>query len=661
MRRIGPATGGLIIETSREITNKEEAVAGHTFEVPIQRPDAWSFADVEASTVLPGWKHDRTALAALFSKAELRRLDRSRAVAGPRTVVFLSYENRWARSGGIAAIAAMLPGELAAAGERVIRLSPLHAGLQTAPPRSGLESCGVCSVVYDGVEVPVSVYLATEGGREWYLFEAAGFFDADGGAGGADPYVFGDETRAHRDGNHSKLLRDALFAAKAIPAVLATLALEGRIDRNLIVHAQDWELAAVALTVKEALLGGPLKGFSASVLLTLHNPYDHRLSDHVLAKITDRLGSERWPLLHHDNHTVLARMIPLADAPSSTVSRRFAQELTTDPLQTAHFVAHYRKILARQGVVGIDNGLFAQLPGPNPALDGAIAAALRGRTSALLALKRAARRKALGELGDYLERLVAAANPNEPVYGTLDGGSGRPLSRLPDDVPVFLMTGRLDPGQKGFDVFAAAIDKMPAGLGRYIVSPLSPMASDPDTRLNLDFLARLAEWRPGEVVVLPFRIAAIYADLVRGVTWSVWPSLYEPFGGVTEPYVWLTPVIARATGGLVQQVIDFGISPEDATGLLYRETVPADRAWQEEAQQAMQGEQDPVARASTALFRAQAAALSEAISAAASLYRDHRSDYGRLIANLPAMCHVLDWGRSVRDYRAWYDAASISG
>jgi glycogen synthase len=642
----------------RQITDQEEAMASDTFEVPILRPDAWSFADVEASTVLPAWRHDRTALAALFSRTELRRLDAGRAVAGPRTVVFLSYENRWARSGGIAAIAAMLPAELAAAGEQVIRLSPLHAGLRTAPPGSSLESCGACSVVHDGVEVPVSVCMAVENGREWYLFEAPGFFDADGGAGGADPYVFGDETRAHRDGEGSKLLRDALFAAKAIPAVLATLAREGGISRNLVVHAQDWELAAVALTVKEALLAGPLKGFTASVLLTLHNPYDHALSNAALARITSRVGPERWPLVHHGNHTMLAHMIPLADAPISTVSRRFAQELTTDPLQTAHFAAHYQEILVRQGVIGIDNGLFAQVPGPAPALDKAMAAARRGRAGPLLELKLASRQRALRELDGYLRQLAAVPNPNEPVFGTLDGGTGRPLGDLPGDVPVFLMTGRLDPGQKGFDVFAAAIAETPAGLGRYIISPLSPMAFDPDIRANLDYLEDLAERRPGEVVVLPFRIADIYADLVRGVTWSVWPSLYEPFGGVTEPYVWLTPVIARATGGLVQQVVDFDISPIDATGLLYRETVPAGRAWQEAAQRAMQGEQDPAARASSALFRAQATALREAIVEAAGLYRDRPGDYARLIANLAAMCRVLDWGRSVRDYRTWYDSAS---
>jgi len=56
-------------------------MASDTFEVPIQRPDAWSFADVEASTVLPGWKHDRTALAALFLPARAGSAGRSLCVA----------------------------------------------------------------------------------------------------------------------------------------------------------------------------------------------------------------------------------------------------------------------------------------------------------------------------------------------------------------------------------------------------------------------------------------------------------------------------------------------------------------------------------------------------------------------------------------------------
>ena len=636
-------------------------MASDTFEVPIQRPDAWSFGDVEASTVLPGWKRDRTALAALFSPPEVELLGEHPATAGPRTIVYLSYENRWAKSGGIAAIATMLPGELAAAGEQVVRLSPRHSALKTAPAVSDLQAVGETTVVFGGAGHTVTAYRAAENGREWYLFGADGFFDADGGAGRDDPYVFSDETLERRNGDRSKLLRDSLFAAGAIPGVLALLAGEGRIGRNLTVHAQDWELAGVALTVKEAQLDGPMQDIAASVVLTLHNPYDHRLSDVALGRITKRVGAARWPLVSEANSTMLARMIPLADGPISTVSRRFAQELTTDPLQTAHFAAHYQQILSRQAVIGIDNGLFAAMPDRDPALETAIRTALEGRAEALLGIKLAARKQALSALQEYLSRLGATPDPAEPVYGTLDGGDGRPLTGLPDDVPIFLMTGRLDPGQKGFDVFAAAIGSLPPGLGRFVISPLSPLTGDPDTRSNLDYLAGLARRRPGEVVVLPFRIAGIYADLVKGITWSVWPSLYEPFGGVTEPYVWLTPVIARATGGLVQQVIDYGISPADATGILYRESVPTDRAWQETAQKAMQRATGPVEREATALAQAQAAALRMAIVSAAELYRDHRSEYARLLANLPAMCRVLDWGRSVRDYRAWYDAAGRRG
>ena len=636
-------------------------MASDRFEVPIQRPDAWNFRDVEAATVLPGWKRDRTSLAAFFTADEIAILDRRRATAGPRTIAFLSYENRWAKSGGIAAIATMLPGELDAVGERVVRLSPRHTALKTAPADANLEPVGKSKVVFGGVEHTVTVHRALEGGREWYLFGADGFFDADGGVGREDPYVFSDETHAERDGDRSKLLRDSLFAARAIPGVLATLARAGLIERNLIVHAQDWEMAAVALTVKDALLDGSFDGMSASVVLTLHNPYDHRLSNDLLRQITDRIGAAHWPRAAETDSTMLARMIPLCDAPISTVSRRFAQEFTTDPLQTAHFAAHYLEILTRQGVIGIDNGLFAAMPGREEALETAIESAREGRTGAILDVKLAARRRALAGLQEYLARSRAAPNPAEPIYGTLDGGDGRPLTELPDDVPVFLMTGRLDPGQKGFDVFAAAIDGLPAGLGRFILSPLSPLAHDTDSRLNLSYLARLADRHSGEVVVMPFRLAGIYADLVKGVTWSVWPSLYEPFGGVTEPYVWLTPVIARATGGLVQQVIDYGISPADATGILYRESVPASRDWQAAEQKAMQQAIDPVRRAETPLAGAQARALRESIVAAAGLYRDRRSDYGRLLANLPAMCRILDWARSVRDYRAWYDAASRRG
>ena len=107
-------------------------MASKTFEVPIQAPDAWRFDDVEAASVLPRRKANATALKALFSETELRELARRRAAIGPRTVAFLSYENPWGTSGGIAAVARMLPRELAAAGEQVVRISPLHSSLKGA-------------------------------------------------------------------------------------------------------------------------------------------------------------------------------------------------------------------------------------------------------------------------------------------------------------------------------------------------------------------------------------------------------------------------------------------------------------------------------------------------------------------------------------------------
>jgi glycogen synthase len=636
-------------------------VPSEKFEVPIQSPDAWRFEDVEVTAALPRWERDTTALRALFSAAECKKLDRRRAAmgakSGPRTIVFASYENRWARSGGIAAVATMLPAELAQAGEQVVRLSPFHSGLRSAPDKNLLEPISGCAVPIDGDDVWTSIFRASENDRQWYLFEAFGYFDADGGAGGGDPYFHSDETRADRDGDESKLLRDALFAARAIPFVLNALAARGLITKNVIVHAQDWEMAPLALTVKEALLDESLRNITASVVLTLHNPYDHSLSDTALARITERCKPESWPLVTDENRTVLAHMIPLADAPISTVSRRFAQELTTDPLQTGHFAHHYQPMLTGQGILGIDNGAFMALES-DPTLDRAIDMVRRGQTDPILERKQAARALALRKFGEYLTRLSTRPNPDEPVIGSLDGGGGRPLSDLPNGVPVFLMTGRLDPGQKGFDVFAGAIERLPEGLARYIISPLSPLAPDPEIALQLHYLRSVAERRPGEVVVLPFRLADIYPDLVRGVTWSVWPSLYEPFGGVTEPYVWQTPVVARATGGLVQQVADARVNPVEATGILYREEVTAARGWQEAEHHAMQLAVNPAQRRTTALFVAQTHALAAALSQAAELYRDHRIEYGRLLANLPAMCRRLDWRRSVRDYRLWYDAAS---
>jgi hypothetical protein len=74
---------------------------------------------------------------------------------------------------------------------------------------------------------------------------------------------------------------------------------------------------------------------------------------------------------------------------------------------------------------------------------------------------------------------------------------------------------------------------------------------------GLGFLKALAEERAGDVKVFPFRMARGFLELMRGSTYLVMASLYEPFGAATEGYAKGTPVVARATGGLVQQVAPY--------------------------------------------------------------------------------------------------------
>jgi hypothetical protein len=276
----------------------------------IQHPDELDFTDVETAIILPKWKRDTIAMMALFGETDFKTIDSKRAKLGTeRTIVFLTYENPWGKSGGIAAVASMLPKELSLSGEKVIRLSPYHRQLRTAPalPEQSLKRC---LINFEGKEVELAIYFLTDTKQEgWYLFGADGFFMADGGKDKEDPYVYSDENRIARDGADSKLLRDTLFAAKAVPKVLQELGF----TENLVVHVQDWEFASAALTVKEALLDDLLQ--SASVVLTLHNPFDHWLPEANLNKITNRFQDSYWPEVNgEDRDTVLSRMIPLTVA-----------------------------------------------------------------------------------------------------------------------------------------------------------------------------------------------------------------------------------------------------------------------------------------------------------------------------------------------------------
>jgi glycosyltransferase involved in cell wall biosynthesis len=330
-------------------------------------------------------------------------------------------------------------------------------------------------------------------------------------------------------------------------------------------------------------------------------------------------------------------MIPLTDAPLSTVSPGFAAELTGDPLQSDHFATHLQRVYRLQGVVGVDNPLFGAPQ--SPFSEEAVDAFLAGSPRTLLAEKLAKRRQMLLILDEY---------EDSRILGGLDGGDGQPLSELPPEVPVFMMFGRLDPGQKGFDLLTRAIEGFRPGEAKFMITPNIVGDVGP----WLDDLRQLAERRAGDVAVYPFRVEKGYMEAMAGASFAVMPSLYEPFGAATEAYLAGTPVVARATGGLTGQVIDYNDDPRNSTGILFREKLPLGASWT-----AIMNAGAPRDRVSIPLYVTIAEALYDALRAAENLWRTNARAYASMLANLYPKAASFAPGKAAAEYHALYQAA----
>ncbi len=442
-----------------------------TYKAESHRP--FSFGKMRAGRLQPTEELD-----ALFSQREIRRLKEARSPNGSKTTVLCFYENVGGRSGGVFAVSEYLPSAVAhmleERGEDLLVISPWHTRLKTSIAEESFTSRAIAHI--ETIKVPFGEQLITvdilerkapnrfgEGQVTCLFLRAIGFFEADGGQDGTDPYIY--STDPCSNGDRCRLLRDSLLACAAIPYVLAKL---GRLD--VILHLHDWQFATAALTSKLAVLNGVLR--SAFSIITSHNPYDHFLPEDQLAFVTDRVLPSFWPSipdaglrLEDTRQTVYSRMLPIADGPMSTVSDEFAKDLRIDPLQTGHFTNHLQGIYARYGIVGVNNGCFRDLVSAfSPE---AIAAASSGNFSKILKEKALKRSEMLRILGDYRD---------PRMFGSLDGGPEIPLQNLPDNVPVFLCFGRLDPSQKGFDLLARAIEALPAGLRASFLRRYAAMA-----------------------------------------------------------------------------------------------------------------------------------------------------------------------------------------
>lgn len=425
------------------------------------------------------------------------------AVRNHFVLAFVSYETALAPCGGIAAVLARLPNHVAAqARQPVVVFTPFHHRI---PKTRDVDAqwVGVVGVPFDGRTVPVHVWRH-DGPAPHYLLRP-------------DDLQFFTGTRHPYDLHPDTLYRDSVFFGAAVIQALRVVA-PGAPWTLLL---QDWESATVAI----AAAGQPAR---PRMFVTLHNSYDHEAGANQL---------RHWRMAPHAAHgeTVLQRALAVCEWPVFTVSQQFARDLIEDPYQTRVLAPHLTSWLGSR-LVGIDNGPFTDLAVPPELLVEAEA----GRFQPLLDWKQnhqATFLKALRQLTPSADR---------PVWGDLTR-FGR------DQNPLFVMAGRDDCRQKGYDVAACAAERL-LDSGTEARFVFFPIPGDEGLE-GLSFLRELAERRPAHVLAFPFRFAEGFAGALRGATCGIMPSLYEPFGMANEFYLNGTLGIGRATGGVLQQIV----------------------------------------------------------------------------------------------------------
>jgi glycogen synthase len=584
-----------------------------------------------------------------------------------RKLLLIAYETRFARCGGITAVMNHLPGHLRrAAGVVTSVLTPFHhriAETRTLPART----VGRFHVPFFGDSVMVDL-CRYDDRWPWYFIDARNYrLPRRRRLASGDEQFFGGRTHPYDVGSNAAeqgaiLRRDALFFGAATARALGELG--AATDWTLIL--QDWQAATAALA-----LAGPNRPPGLRLFLTLHNSYDSGAlapadlqavgidPDHVPASVT--------------RSTVLGRAIPLLNKPLFTVSEQFARDFTEDIFQAHVLADHLQDELRPPHVVGANNGPFTSLAVPEAP---ELADARQGKFAPLREWK--SRQKAAGVAA--LER-IAPDKQRRPVWGRLADFAA--LARSGADAPWFVLAGRDDTRQKGYDVAAEAVRMFLAKPGNDARAQFLffPIPGD-EGREGLLFLHALARDYPANILVLPFIFPEGYLAALQGAAFGVMPSLYEPFGMANEFYLNGAVGIGRATGGLLQQIVPLRSVPSytpsvdrragrwhppaaAATGLLYRE--PDDhpevvrdwKAFNDAAYLSAPGQDRLAERRNYRLFADMAAALERALLDAVEIYHRPTDAAGgdpycaMLAAGIAHIQRSFSWDWAAAEYNSF--------
>jgi glycogen synthase len=579
-------------------------------------------------------------------------------------LLFATYETRYARCGGITAVMNHLPGHLrSAAGVATAVITPFHHRIAET---HGLPVRPVASLGVPFRGDSVMVELCRYDDRwSWYFLDASTYrLPEPSRLAGEDERFFGGRRHPYDVGSNPAeqgaiLRRDALFFGAAVARALRELGP----DIPWTLFMQDWQAAAAALA-----LAGSNRLPGLRLFLTLHNSYD---SGPVIPEDLRAVGIEPEDVPAATNRsTVLGRAIPLLDRPLFTVSEQFAQDLTEDIFQSHVMADHLQEELRPPKVVGVDNGPFMSLAVPEQP---GLAEARQRNCQPLREWK--SRQKAACVAA--LERFVPDEH-KRPAWGRIARFVEMARSRA--DLPWFVLAGRDDPRQKGYDVAAEAIHAFLRKPGNDTRAQFLffPIPGD-EGREGLLFLRRLADAYPANIVVLPFIFQEGYLAALQGAAFGVMPSLYEPFGMANEFYLNGAVGLGRATGGLLQQIVPLRAVPSftasverrsmrwhqvsaAATGLLYREPdelpdIAGDwRAFNAAGYLSAPGQDRIAERRRYRLFAEMAAALECALADAIAIY--HRPADARgvppyfalLVEGIAHIQRSFSWERTAAEY-----------
>lgn len=579
---------------------------------------------------------------------------------------FISYETRFAPAGGIAAVMNYLPSYLQKASRlETIVVTPFHYKTEaTFKSEQKMNSVGNIEVSVGVGEaretILVDILGLTHNNHSWYFLKPVGHPELF--AGTPNPYRVG---RTPEETSRI-LLHDSLFFGVAVSKALSA------IDKSAewILLMQDWEAATTALALARQKRRHKL-------FLTLHNSYDSgAVDDKRLEWFGIDPESCRGPKGWWDP-TILQRALLITEEKAFTVSDQFAIDIVEDIFQTKIMAPHLQSqfkmgqesklysignepfvniLVHNTRLYGIDNGPFTELQIPIDIM----AAASRGNYDPIIKWKSDEKANAVTALRNH------QSSAEKPVWGDVFKFTEK------DDL-WFVLAGRDDTRQKGYDVAALAISEYlsRSGKAKFLFFPLP----GEEGFEGLTFLETLAKTYPHNVLVLPFIWKEGYFAALRAATYGIMPSLYEPFGMANEFYLNGTCGIGRATGGLLQQIIPlkavsayskavqeritrlhlFSAPP---TGILYREKDGIETAindWHgiNEAKYNLPDNQRNRVeeRKSYPLFRAMAEELSLSIEDGIHIYQDKPILYYKmLVEGISHIQRTFAWERNAHEY-----------